>query len=242
MQEDRDMGRKFMALLLSTVLIVSGIGCATTNPDGTPSTAASTAGGALLGAILGAGIGALAGVATGDVAGGAAYGAIAGAAAGALGGFAYAQHQQKLVRDRQAAEAMYSYQPDQGERVILEGVEVSPLTSTQGDKVAFNSDFSVLNGSDQPVPVEVTQAIMFQGRQMGSPITDKSERKSGSYSDSTPVQIPANAPEGKYTMITRVQTPNAKDEKMCEFLVAKKAASHQREIRLVSVNGTPMNN
>jgi hypothetical protein len=32
------------------------------------------------------------------------------------------------------------------------------------------------------------------------------------------------------------------DEKTCEFLVAKKAASNQREIRLVSLNGVPVNN
>jgi len=236
------MIRKFFALFLAAVLIISGLGCATTNPDGTPNTAASTAGGAVGGAALGAALGALIGLATGDVAGGAAYGAIAGAAAGALGGFAYAKTQQNMVRDRQAAEAMYSYNTQQGERLILEGVGVSPLTSAQGDKVTFNSDFTILNGSDQPVPIEVSQTIMSQGKPVGSPIVEKSERKSGSYSDSTPVQIPANAPEGKYTVVTKVQTPNAKDERMCEFLVAKKAASNQREIHLVSVNGVSVNN
>lgn len=236
------MLRKFIALLSATVLVISGIGCATTNPDGTPNTAASTAGGALGGAILGAGLGALIGLATGDVAKGAAIGAIAGAGAGALAGFAYAKHQEKMVRDRQAAEAMYSYNAQQGERVVLEGVEVTPLTSTQGDQISMNSDFTVLNGSDEPVPVEVTQTIAFQGKQMGRPYTETSQFKSGSYSYSTPTKIPANAPEGKYTVVTRVQAPNAKDERMCEFLVAKKAASNQREIHMVSVNGVPVNN
>lgn len=236
------MLKKFIALLTATVLVISGIGCATTNPDGTPNTAASTAGGAAGGALIGAGLGALIGLATGNVARGAALGAIVGAAAGGLGGFAYAKTQQKAVRDRQAAEAMYKYNAQQGERVILEGVEVSPLTTTPGEKIAMNADFTVLNGSDQTMAVEVTRTIAFQGKQMGQPYRETTVFASGSYSYSTPTQIPAEAPEGKYTVATLVKTPNAQDERMCEFLVAKKAASNHREIRLVSVDGVPVNN
>ena len=236
------MLRKFVALFTVTVLIVSGLGCATTNPDGTPSTASSTAGGAAGGALLGAAVGAIIGAAVGNPRAGAAIGALAGTALGAAGGFAYAKHQEKLVRDRQAAEATFNYQPDQGEKVILEDVGVNPPTSTQGDMVAFNSDFTVLNGSDQPVPVEITQAIMFEGKPVGKPMTESQDRVSGSYSYSTPTKIPAGAPEGRYTVVTMIQTPNAKDEKMCEFVVAKKAASKQREIHLVSVNGVPVKN
>jgi hypothetical protein len=242
MEEESKMLRKFIALLTAAVLVISGIGCATTNPDGTPNTAASTAGGAAGGALLGAGLGALIGLATGDVARGAALGAIVGAAAGGLGGFAYAKTEQKAVRDRQAAEAMYKYNAQQGERVILEGVEVSPLTTTQGEKISMNADFTVLNGSDQTMAVEVTRTIAFQGKQMGQPYRETTIFPSGSYSYATPTQIPAEAPEGKYTVVTLVQTPNAKDERMCEFLVTKKAASNEREIHLVSVNGVSVNN
>ena len=236
------MVRRFIALFLALVLVISGLGCATTNPDGAPNPAASTAGGAIGGAILGAGLGALLGLATGDVAKGAAIGAIAGAGAGAVAGFAYAKHQEKMLRDRQAAEAAYNYNAQQGERVILERTEVTPATSLQGSQVSLDSDFTILNGSDQPVPVEVTKAIVFQGRQMGRPYIETTEYKSGSYSYTTPTQIPANAPEGKYMVFTRIKTPNASDEKTCEFMVAKKAASNEREIRLVSINGVPVNN
>jgi len=236
------MAQKFTALLLAVALVMTGFGCATTNPDGTPGTAASTAGGAVGGAVLGAAMGALLGLATGDVAKGAAYGAIAGATAGAVAGFAYAKHQEKVFRDRQTAEAMYKYQAEQGERVVVENVGVTPNASTPGDMVAMNSDFTVLNGSDQPVNVDITQAITYQGKQMGRPFTYSSERQSGSYSIAIPTKIPANAPDGTYTVVTQIKSPNAVDEKTCEFSVAKKTASDQREIRLVSISGVPVNN
>jgi hypothetical protein len=236
------MIRGVLVILLSLALVISGIGCATTNPDGTPSTAASTGGGAILGALLGAGIGALSGLATGNVAKGAVIGAIAGATAGAIGGFAYAKHQEQVLRDRQAAEAAYNYQPEQGERVVIEALEVAPNTVTNGDEVALNTNFTVLTGNDQPVDMVVTQTITSQGRPVDKPFVDKASRKSGTYGVSYSTKIPPNAPEGRYALVTRVQTGNAMDEKTSEFIVAKKAASIQKEIRLVSINGVPVNN
>jgi hypothetical protein len=236
------MMRGVLVILLSLALVISGIGCATTNPDGTPSTAGSTAGGAIGGALLGAALGALIGVATGDPAGGAVRGAIAGAAAGAIAGFAYAKHQEQVVRDRQAAEAMYSYQPEQGEKVVIEGLEVAPNTVTMGDEVALNTNFTVLTGNDQPVDMVITQTITSQGKPVDKPFVDKTSRKSGTYGVSYSTKIPPNAPEGRYALVTKVETAKAMDEKTSEFLVAKKAASNQREIHLVSVNGVPVNN
>jgi hypothetical protein len=236
------MIRRMFVILLALALVISGMGCATTNPDGTPNTAGSTAGGAIGGAILGAGLGALIGLATGDVATGAVIGAIAGATAGAVAGFAYAKHQEQVLRDRQAAEAMYGYQPTQGEMVVIEGLEVAPPTVTNGDKVALNTNFTVLTGNDQPVDMVITQTITSQGKPVDKPYVDKGSRKSGTYGISYSTLIPPNVPEGKYALVTKVQTANAQDEKTTEFIVAKKAASNQREIRLVSVNGVPVNN
>lgn len=236
------MVRGVLVILLALALVISGIGCATTNPDGTPNTAGSTAGGAIGGALLGAALGALIGAATGNVARGAVIGAIAGAAAGAVGGFAYAKHEEKVLRDRQAAEAMYKYQAEQGERVIIEGSEVAPATVTNGDEIALNTNFTVLTGNDEPVDTVITQTITSEGKPVGKPFEDKNSHKSGSYGVSYSTKIPAKAPVGKYTLATRVKTPNTMDEKTCEFQVAQKAASTQREIQLVSVNGVPVNN
>ena len=168
-------------------------------------------------------------------------GAIAGAGAGAIAGFAYAKHQEQVLRDRQAAEAMYSYRPEQGEKVVIEALEVAPNTVTNGDEVALNSNFTILTGNDQPVPMEVSQEIMYQGQPVGQSFTDKGNRKSGSYGVSYSTKIPANAQEGKYTLKTTVQTANAKDERSCEFLIAKKAASNQMEIHMASLGGQPGN-
>lgn len=143
------MIRGLVAILLTLTLVISNFGCASTNPDGTPNTAGSTAGGAVGGAIIGAGLGALIGLATGNVAKGAIIGALAGAGAGALAGFAYAKHQEQVLRDRQAAEAMYSYRPDQGEKVVVEALEVAPDTVTNGDEVALNTNFTILTGNDE---------------------------------------------------------------------------------------------
>lgn len=83
--------------------------------------------------------------------------------------------------------------------------------------------------------MEVSQEIMYQGKPVGKPFTDKGSRKSGSYGVSYSTKIPAKAQEGKYTLKTTVQTANAKDERTCEFSIAKKAASNQVEIHMASL-------
>jgi|GEM_PF-6063407 hypothetical protein len=236
------MIRGAFIIFLALALVISSIGCATTNPNGTPNTAASTAGGAVGGALLGAGLGALIGLATGNVARGAMIGALAGAGAGALAGFAYAKHQEKVLRDRQAAEAKYSYQPEQGEKVVIEELEVAPSMVTNGDEVALNTNFTVLTGNDQPVDMVITQTITSQGKPVDKPFEDKGSRKSGSYGVSYSTKIPAKVQPGTYALVTRVKTAKAMDEKTCEFIVATKAASNQREMCLVSVNGIQLNN
>ena len=170
-------------------------------------------------------------------------GALVGAGAGALTvGFVYAVQKEQVLRDRQTAETMYRYRSEQGEKVIIEAIEVAPNTVTNGDEVAFNANFTLLTGNDQLVTVEISQEIMYQGQRMGQPFTDKGSRKSGSYGVSYSTKIPANVEPGKYTLVTRIKAANAMDEKTCEFLVAKKAASNQREIRLVSINSVPVDN
>jgi hypothetical protein len=158
-------------------------------------------------------------------------GALVGAGAGALAvGFVYAVQKEQVLRDRQAAETKYRYGPEQGERVIIEAIEVAPNTVTNGDEVSLNTNFTVLTGNDQPVDMVVTQTITSQGRPVDKPLVDKASRKSGSYGISYSTKIPPNAPEGRFGLVTRVQAGNAMDEKTCEFIVAKKAASNQREI------------
>jgi len=224
------MARKLVAVLCLIVFSVSLSGCATTNPDGAPSPGGSTAAGAVGGAVLGGAIGALCGLIPfgGGIAGAVARGAIAGAAtgviSGAIAGFAYGKYEEKLHRDRQTAEAFHQYKSEQGEKVFVEVVEVKPENAEQGGSVYLNSTFSVLTGNSEPVPVEISQVVMVQDKVCGQPYCHKGEKISGTYAIAIPMQIPANAPNGKYKLMTQVKTGNATDQKVCEFVVAKKAA------------------
>jgi hypothetical protein len=222
------MTRKLMAITCLIVFSVSLVGCATTNPDGAPSPGGSAAGGAVSGAVVGGVVGALCGLIPfgGGIAGAVARGAIAGAAsgviAGVIAGFVYGKYQEKLYRDRKEAEAYYHYKPEQGQKVILETLEVQPAAPTQGEHVSLNSNFSVLSGSDEPVPVEMTQTLMVGNKVCGQQFCSRTEKVSGSYMGSLPVTIPANAPEGKYQLVTIVRTPKSIEQKTVEFMVAKK--------------------
>lgn len=227
------MCKKLTAISIIVVFSVSLVGCATTNPDGSASPGRSTVGGAVAGALAGAALGALAGLIPGgnlaaNVARGAIIGAGAGLVAGAVAGFAYGKYQEQLYRDRQAAEAYHQYNTEQGEKVIIEAVEVQPDSSSPGGSVAMNSVFSVLTGNMDPVPVEITQIVMVGDKICGQPFCLKQERVSGTYKFSVPMQIPANAPDGKYKLMTAVKTSKSTDQKLCEFLVAKKASPEEK--------------
>jgi len=218
------MGRNLLILVLIVALLASGSGCATTNPDGTPSRGAAAVGGMTGGALLGAALGAIIGAATGNVARGAAIGAAAGALAGGLAGVIYGNYQEKLARDRQAAEAEHKYNPEQGEKVVVESVSVQPEEVAQGQNVGLYATYTVLTGSDEAVAVEVTQRLVSQGKAVGRANVIKAEKVSGTYELATPAAITARVPPGTYALITQVKTANAKDEKSCEFTVARKAA------------------
>lgn len=233
------MWRKLVAVLVLAPFCIVQFGCATvpTQESGQgepPSPAGSAVGGAILGAIGGAALGALLGLIpfaglghglASDVARGAISGAATGMVAGAIAGFAYGKYEERLYRDRQAAEAHFQYNPEAGEKVVLEAVEVKPQTAAQGENVSLSSVFTVLTGKDEPVPVEISQVVLMQGKICGQPFSQKFDKVSGTYGVTIPMQIPENAPPGKYTMITLVKGSKAADQKMVEFIVAKKAAA-----------------
>jgi len=229
------MLRKLIAGATLVAFLSLFFGCATTNPNGTPpSPGQSAAGGAIAGALLGGAIGALCGlIPGGSIAASVARGAIAGAStgliAGAIAGFAYGKYQEQQYRDRQAAEAFHQYKPEQGEKVIVEAIEVKPESSVQGGNISLNFTFSVLTGASEPVPVEVTQLVMVENKVCGQPLCYKSDRVSGTYVFSVPMTIPGDAPEGKYKLVTLVKTTKANDQKTCDFMVAKKPSEKTPE-------------
>ncbi len=100
--------KKFISSLTVLVFLVSMIGCATTNPDGSPNTGASTG----LGAALGAAAGALLGYAITGKAGGALAGAAIGAAAGGLTGFVIGKSRESKYK---SAQQIYKENPKYAE-------------------------------------------------------------------------------------------------------------------------------
>jgi len=238
------MTRKLVTLIVLVTFPLALFGCATTRPDGAPSPGGSAAAGAVGGAILGGAIGALCGlIPGGGIASAVVRGAIAGAATGvvtgAIAGFAYGKYQEQLYRDRQAAEAFHQYKPEEGEKVLVEVVEVKPEPCLQGDNVALKSTFSVLTGNNEPVPVEVVQTVMVQDKPCGTPFCNKTSRLSGTYVIDLPMQIPDNAPEGMYKLMTVVKTEKVADTKTCEFMVAKKPEPPAEKGATEQPEGTP---
>jgi len=227
------MIRKMMTVVTLIVFCNFLGGCATTpKPESSqsdaPSPAKRSVAGAILGAIGGAAAGALVGLIPGgsaatNVARGALAGAASGLVTGAIAGYLYGKHEEKQYRDRQAAEAYHQYQAEQGEKVFMETVEVKPENVEQGGSVYLNSTFSVLTGNDEPVPVEISQVVMAQDKVCGKPFVHRGEKTSGTYAMAVPLKIPANAPNGRYKLMTQVKTANAADQKVCEFTVAQKA-------------------
>ncbi|MBM4287166.1 MAG: hypothetical protein FJ135_03270 [Deltaproteobacteria bacterium] len=224
------MVRNFLAIITIVALVVSGMGCATTNPDGAPSPAASAAGGAVGGAALGAALGALLGLATGDVARSAVVGAIAGAAAGGIAGLTYGHYLKEQYRNRQTAEAFYQYDPQQGEKVVIDQVSVQPEAVAPGSQVTLESIYTILNGNDQPVPVEVTQGVINQGKFVYRPAVNSSQQASGSYRLALPFSL-GSLPEGKYTFLTQVKAGQTQGTRACDFYITRNISANRKEIR-----------
>jgi hypothetical protein len=148
---------------------------------------------------------------------------------GAIAGFVYGKYQEKVFRDRQAAEAFHNYKPDQGQKVYIEALEVTPKAPVKGESVSLDSTYSVLTGNDEPVPVEITQTLIVDKKVCGRQFCSRTEKVSGSYTGTLPMTIPANAPDGKYELVTVVRTPKAIEQKSYEFVIAKKAEAPATE-------------
>jgi hypothetical protein len=227
------MDRKAIAVLCLIVFSFALMGCATTNPDGAPSAGQSAAGGAVAGAVAGGVIGALCGlIPGGGIAAAVARGAVAGAStglvAGIASGFVYGKFQEKMYRDRVAAEAYYQYKNGDGEKVIVENVDIQPGDPVQGTSASLNATFTVLCGTDDAIPVEVMQTVVADNKVCGQPLSNKADRKSGTYVISVPMDIPNNTPVGKYQLLTLVKTTKAADQKMYDFMVNKKSTPEQQ--------------
>lgn len=210
--------RKFLPILLVSVLLVSLAGCAT---NGYYDPARSTAAGGLGGAAVGAALGSIIGAATGSAATGAWVGAATGALVGATGAYLYAQHRNSQLRSHQQAAQAYSYSPARGNFVAIERVSTNPSSTRPGGQINMETAYTVLTPGNQPAPVDIVREIKYQGRPVIAPNQNRVVKPNGTYIDQISYTVPREASPGTYTLITRVSTAGASDVRSSYFNVVR---------------------
>jgi hypothetical protein len=173
------------------------------------------------GAATGAGIGAATGAVAGAVLAGkgsGTEGAILGGLAGALigglvGHYAY---DQKKTKDETAQK--YGYQSSMGTMLRVEDVAAVPASVKPGDKVDLKVTYAVLEAADKDVNITETREIRMGNELVGKPEVSVT-RRGGTYSSTVPLFLPSDAKQGTYTVLTTIQSQNAKDSKETVFTV-----------------------
>lgn len=174
------------------------------------------------GAATGAGVGAVTGAVLGSVMAGSGSrteGAIIGGLAGALIGGAIGHYAVDQKKNREETAKKYDYQSSSGTMVRLEDTSPEPSTVKQGEKVDLKATYAVMT----PAPETDVSITEIREIKLGDEIVGKPEvtvtRKGGTYTSSVPMFLPADAKKGTYTVLTTIQTANAKDTRETKFVV-----------------------
>lgn len=172
--------------------------------------------GALGGAAAGAGIGALA--TKGDP-----KAALIGAAAGAAVGWAAVKltqyYSQKTSTEEQEAKT-YGYQPSQGTIVKIRGANAAPAQVAPGQKVTFETDYSVLAPEGtSAVAVQESWELSKDGAVVAKMPPKTEQREPAGWQSKASIDIPANATPGTYVVKTRVEAGTSYDERLAAFVV-----------------------
>jgi uncharacterized membrane protein len=169
--------------------------------------------GAATGAAVGGATGVIAGAVLGDTKG-AIIGGLAGALIGGLvGHYAY---DQKKTKEETAQK--YNYQSSMGTMLRIENVAAVPATVKPGEKVDLNATYAVLEAADKDINITETREIRMGGELVGKPEVNVT-RRGGTYSSTVPLFLPSDAKPGTYTVVTTIQSQNAKDSKETAFTV-----------------------
>jgi len=209
--------RKSLALAIVLIFSISLVGCQTESGYYDP--ARSAGAGALGGAATGAALGAIIGAATGAPATGAWIGAAAGAVAGGLGGYIYAEHKNREIRDEQAAAAAYNYQPSQGNVVNIDQAMANPAVVAPGQQVDLGVQYTVLTPTDTPISLNLVREVRYQGQLLGQPHQTTLNNANGTYSDSVAYTLPSNASPGQYTVTNRLSSSYGSSQQDASFTV-----------------------
>jgi hypothetical protein len=204
------MKRKIISLLLGTVLVVGGLGCATERQSQYTSTGAGV--GAVSGGILGGVIGSMSGR-TGE-------GIVIGALLGGLTGAAIGNAEYHQERSEEAAAQRYSYNYEESRRDLLrlEDVTVTPKVVYPGQEINLSATFTLLTHSGGRREVHEVREIRYEGKLIGKPETT-SVRNGGTWASSVPITLPSNAEPGTYVVTTIIETSTMSDTRESTFRV-----------------------
>jgi len=188
------MRRKGIQLILG-VLIGSGLilaGC-------------ETAGGS---AGAGALLGGLAGGIIGNQSGHAWEGAAIGAVVGGLAGLIVHDIKTRRVRDAQQTAQDYSYTPDQGFKMDLRKMAVSPGSVKQGGTVTSTVEYATLGAGQSGVNVDESCVLKKDGEVVATLSEKKVTRTDGTWENVLEFEVPSDAAPGQYVI---AQDLKAKD-------------------------------
>jgi len=172
--------------------------------------------GALGGAAAGAGIGALA--TKGDP-----KAALIGAAAGAVVGWGTVkliQYYSQKTRTEEEEAKTFGYQPAEGTIVKIRNASASPAQVTPGQKVTFDTDYSVLAPSGtSSVAVQESWELSKDGAVVAKMPPRTEQREPAGWQSRASIDIPSNATTGTYVVKTRVEAGTSYDERLATFIV-----------------------
>ncbi|AEB10426.1 glycine zipper domain-containing protein [Desulfobacca acetoxidans] len=210
------MKRQLLIYTLVVLFVITGAGCAT---NGHYDPARSTGAGALGGAAVGSALGSIIGAATGSAGTGAWVGAATGAIVGGVGGFLYAKHKESQTRDAQMAAETYNYSPGRGDIVSIENVELKPSRVKAGDTINLSATYTLLSGSGQPNNVTLIREVQSGSQRVLNPDQVRLTKPNGTFVDQVSLAIPKEFPRGDYSVVTKVLTDRAMDERASSFTV-----------------------
>jgi hypothetical protein len=105
-----------------------------------------------------------------------------------------------------------------GTMLRIENVAAVPATVKPGEKVDLNATYAVLEAADKDINITETREIRMGGELVGKPEVNVT-RRGGTYSSTVPLFLPSDAKPGTYTVVTTIQSQNAKDSKETAFTV-----------------------
>jgi hypothetical protein len=136
-----------------------------------------------------------------------------------IGDIYWTQFQQQRQAAREEAVARYNYCPEGGCVIRLESVEVQPALPARGEPLQVTIAYTLLTAQDTPIPVTISRELALGGKSLGRVKDTITTQGNGTWSQRVDFSLPAGAPPGLYTMVTRINSPYGSDSKSIQFTV-----------------------